>query len=155
MATEIAGEDAIGIRLALEDLNAAFAYFLDHGHVDELVDLFCEDVIYTHGPRRSEGRDEVEALFRKRAAGTPRTSRHLYSGLRLSIRDANYATGTSCWLTFAADGLPPLPANPLLVADMDDIYRRCPDGKWRFQERHIKRIFSDPASPGPVGLRKR
>jgi len=152
MAAGVKEPATIAIRLALEDLNSAFAYFLDHGQIDELVDLFCVDAVYTHGARRSNGRGEIEALFRYRGADTPRTSRHLYSGLRLEIQGRTKASGTSCWLTFAADGIPPLPATPLLVADMNDIYRRCDDGKWRFQERHIERIFTNPASPGPVGL---
>ena len=59
-------------------------HFLDHGNVDGLIDLFCEDAIYTHGERRSEGRDEISELFRKREASGSRTSRHINSGLRLS-----------------------------------------------------------------------
>ncbi len=54
-------------------------------------------------------------------------------------------------LTFAADGEPPLPATPHLVADFDDVYERA-DGAWRFRERHIRRIFVAEGNPGPVGL---
>ena len=147
---------ALAIRLALEDLNSAFTRHLDHNEVDALVDLFAEDALYTHGERRSEGRAAIEALFRKRAARKePRTSRHLFSGLRIDIESATRARGTSVCLTFAADGLPPLPAVPLLVADFDDVYVLSADGRWRFQERHITRIFVGDESTGPVGLPSR
>ena len=133
-------DDAVAIRLAIEDLNAAFAHHLDHGDIDALVDLFTEDALYTHGARRSQGRDEIETLFRNRVAKGPRTSRHLYSGLRIEIESATDATGSSVCLSFAADGLPPLPARPFLVADFIDRYQ-CDDGRWRFAERHIERVF--------------
>jgi ketosteroid isomerase-like protein len=141
MATELTPEHALGIRLAIEDLNAAFAYHLDHGDIDALCDVFTTDALYTHGERKSVGRAAIEALFRKRIAGGPRTSRHLYSGLRVAIESEREASGTSVCLSFAADGLPPLPAKPFLVADFVDRYRLDDDGRWRISERHIERVF--------------
>ena len=129
------------IRLELEALNAAFAHHLDHNEIDALIDLFTPDALYTHGARASRGRDEIEQLFRRRQANGPRTSRHLLSGLRLSIESATQAAGTSVCLSFAADGTPPLPARPFLVADFEDRYRLDGDGRWRFAERHIHRVF--------------
>lgn len=131
------------IRLAIEDLNAAFAYHLDHNEIDQLVDLFTEDAVYTMGPRRSVGRSIIQQRFEQRIAGGPRTSRHLYSGLRVSVEAEDLARATSVWMSFAQDGEPPLtPAVPFLVADMEDIYVRSQDGKWRFKERHIHKVFS-------------
>ena len=141
MATELTADEKLSIRLAIEDLNAAFAEHLDHGNIEALIELFAEDALYTHGERRSEGRKEIEALFRQRAAKGPRTSRHLLSGLRISVESATVATGRSVCLSFAADGLPPLPARPFLVADFEDRYRRDDHGRWRFAERHIVRVF--------------
>ena len=154
MAAALTPLERIEIRIALEDLNTAFTHHLDHNEVDALVDLFTDDVLYTHGARRSDGRAEVERLFRNRAAAGPRTSRHLYSGLKLDIESRERATGTSVCMTFGQDGLPPLaPALPILVADFNDVYVRCGDGRWRFRERHIERIFVDPQTSGPVGYR--
>lgn len=141
MAGELSVAERLEIRLGLEDLNAAFARHLDHGEIDALVDLFARDALYTHGERVSRGRDEIERLFRNRAAKGPRTSRHLLSGLRLTIESATAATGSSVCLSFAADGAPPLPARPFLVADFEDRYRLDDDGRWRFAERHIHRVF--------------
>ena len=141
MAAAVSPEDVLAIRVAIQELNAAFAHHLDHGDIDALADLFCVDALYTHGPRRSHGRDEIETLFRNRVAKGPRTSRHLYSGLRIEIESPTDATGSSVCLSFAADGLPPLPARPFLVADFIDRYRCDDDGRWRFAERHIERVF--------------
>lgn len=154
MAAELSSSERLEARLALEDLNTDFVHFLDYGNIESLIDLFCEDAVYTHGDRRSQGRREIAELFRRRAASATRTSRHIYSGLRLSIVDGRNARGSSVCLTFAADGTPPLPATPLLVADFFDVYQRCDDGRWRFRSRDIRRIFVDPAHPDPVGLQR-
>lgn len=142
----------IRIRFALQDLNAAFTHNLDHGHIDALVELFTADALYTHAKRRSEGREEIRKLFATRPASGVRTVRHLASGLRLEIDSPTAARGTSVCLTFAHDGEPPAQhATPHLVADFEDIYRLCEDGKWRFAVRHIHRIFVAPEDTGPAG----
>ncbi len=142
----------IKIRLALEDLNTAFTYNLDHAKLDELVDLFTEDALYTHARRRSEGREEIRKLFVARAADGVRTVRHLASGLRLQIDSPTAARGTSVCLTFAHDGESPVShATPHLVADFEDVYRLCEDGRWRFAVRHIQRIFVAADNTGPAG----
>lgn len=142
----------IKIRLALEDLNAAFTHNLDHGKLDELVDLFTADALYSHAKRRSEGREEIRKLFVAHAAAGVRTVRHLASGLRLQIESPTAARGTSVCLTFAHDGEPPAPhATPHLVADFEDVYRLCEDGRWRFAVRHIQRIFEAAEDTGPAG----
>ena len=85
MAAPLSALERLEIRVALEELNTAFCYHLDHDEVDKLLDLFTDDVFYTHGPRRTNGKAELEQVFRGRTASGPRTSRHLYSGLRLEI----------------------------------------------------------------------
>lgn len=156
MATELSAEELVRIRLALAELNADFCYFLDHGLVDELVDLFCEDARYSHGQRVSTGRDDVRRLFAGRRGAKNRTSRHIQSGLRLQVIDRFRAAGQSVCLTFAANALPPVtPAAPYLVADFIDEYRFCDDSRWRIAKRHIKRIFVAEENTGPEGTTNR
>ncbi len=144
--------ERIEIRLALEDLNDNFCYFLDNGNIDGLVDLFCEDAYYSHGDRVSQGRDEIRQLFQRRARAGVRTSRHMQTGLRLSIESSTRAAGKSVCMTFAANMAPPVsPASPYLVADFIDEYRICRDGKWRIQKRHIERVFTASDNKEPVG----
>jgi hypothetical protein len=155
MAAALSEIERLQIRVALEDLNTAFCYHLDHDDVDALLELFVDDVYYTHGTRVSRGKAELEEVFRSRSATTKRTARHLYSGLKLDIESATHARGTCVCLTFGAYGEPPLsPAIPTLVADFVDVYVRGDDGRWRFKERHIHRIFVAPDNPGPIGEKR-
>jgi hypothetical protein len=152
VAAELSDLERLQIRAALEDLNTAFCHHLDHDEVDALLELFVDDVYYTHGSRVSRGKAELEQVFRSRSATQPRTARHLYSGLKLTIESATRARGTSVCMTFGQYGEPPLsPAIPTLVADFVDTYVRGTDGRWRFQERHIHRIFVAPDNSGPIG----
>ena len=155
MAAVLTDLERLTIRAALEDLNTAFCHHLDHDDVDALLALFVDDVHYTHGSRVSRGKAELEEVFRSRSAREKRTARHLYSGLKLEIESATRAHGTCVCLTFADYGEPPLsPAVPTLVADFVDEYVRGEDGRWRFKERHIHRIFVDPKNTGPVGQKR-
>jgi hypothetical protein len=155
MAADLTELERLSIRVALEDLNTAFCYHLDHDEVEPLLALFADDVYYTHGSRVSRSKAELEQVFRSRSAAQRRTSRHMYSGLRLEIDSATRARGTSVCMTFGQYGEPPLsPAVPTLVADFVDAYVRGADGKWRFQERHIHRIFVAPDNTGPLGQKK-
>jgi hypothetical protein len=152
MAAALSAIERLEIRAALEELNTAFCYHLDHNEVEALLELFTDDVFYTHGPRRTHGKAELEQVFRSRTVTTPRTARHLYSGLKVVIESESRARGTSVCMTFAQNGEPPLaPAIPILVADFDDLYERGADGRWRFRERHIHRIFVDSPTSVPVG----
>jgi SnoaL-like protein len=142
----------IRVRFALQDLNTAFGYLLDHDRIDDLVELFTEEAVYTHGERRSVGRAAIRALFDSRQAAGARTTRHMSTGLTLHIDSASTARGSSVCMTFAHDGLPPVtPATPYLVADFEDQYQLCPDGRWRIARRDIRRIFTAAGNPGPVG----
>lgn len=152
MASELNPEERLRIELALRRLNADFCYYLDHRETDRLVDLFTADARYSHGERLSEGRDAIAALFGKRNSSGTRTARHLQSGLRIDVKDRISATGNSVCATFAADELPPVPnASPHLVADFEDEYEYCDDGRWRISQRHIERIFLHPGNEGPIG----
>ena len=145
--TKIAVNDIekIKIRIALEELNAAFTYHLDHNEIVPLVELFTENAVYTHGERHSEGRAAIEALFVARCRTGVRTTRHIYSGLILDIRSASAATGQSVCMAFAADAAPPIASTvPNLVADFIDEYVRDADRKWRIARRDIKRTFFKP-----------
>ena len=68
MAAALSDLERLTIRVALEDLNTAFCYHLDHDDVDSLLELFVDDVYYTHGSRVSRGKAELEQVFRSRSA---------------------------------------------------------------------------------------
>lgn len=155
METYLEKLERIETRLALEALNCDFCHFLDHGKIDALVDLFTEDAHYSHGARISEGRDQIRALFDARTAEMVRTSRHMQTGLKITLQNSMQAVGKSVCMTFACDGPPPIsPATVFLVADFIDEYVQCSDGRWRISKRHIERIFTSLDNKGPVGSEK-
>jgi hypothetical protein len=139
----MAAPDRLTIRLAIEDLNAAFAYHLDHNQIEPLVDLFTANARYSHGERRTEGREALRALFIARTAAGVRTTRHLYSGLRIDIHDERTASGHCVCMAFAANQAAPIGfCAPHLVADFIDRYVLGTDGRWRIEQRDIQRIFA-------------
>ncbi len=151
MATDSERLALLETRLALEDLNSNFCYFLDHDHIDKLLELFTEHAVYSHGTRLSHGRAEIAAIFSRRTKAGPRTARHLYSGLQIEIISPTQAHGTSVCMTFAYDGVAPVAqASPHLVADFIDEYERDDNGIWRISKRHIERIFVAENNTGPV-----
>jgi hypothetical protein len=152
METRLETLEYLVMRQAIEALNADFCYFLDGNMIEELVGLFTEDACYSHGLRSSSGRDEIRQLFVNRVMAGARTSRHMQTGLRITLLNPRKARGKSVCLTFACDGPPPVsPATPFLVADFIDEYQCGMDGKWRIRKRHIERIFTASDNKGPVG----
>lgn len=136
---------------SIEVLNKQFCYFLDRCMNAELLDLFTDDAYYRHGSRISRGREEIAAVFAIRVSGSPRTARHVQTGLLIDFHGDGIARGSSCCVTFAADSVPPIVGTqPLLVADFDDDYRKCSDGRWRIERREIERIFVAEGNSGPV-----
>jgi hypothetical protein len=152
METDVEKLNRLEARLAIEALNCDFCHFLDGNMLDELVELFTEDARYSHGLRLSSGRDEIRRLFTGRIKSGVRTSRHMQTGLKITLHNSAEAEGKSVCLTFACDGPPPVtPATPFLVADFIDEYQCGADGRWRIRKRHIERIFTAEGNSGPVG----
>jgi hypothetical protein len=142
--------DRLADILAIQELNNAFAYHLDHNEIEQLVALFSPDAQYSNGPRLSRGRAEIEAFYRSRTAHGVRTARHMYSGLRIVFESADRVRATSVWLSFAQNSAPPIDYSvPFLVADFEDVYERGDDGGWRILSRHIHPIFRDPKGTPP------
>ena len=133
----------IGIRSEIEALVAEFAWRIDHESGKGVADLFTPDGVYEMGPEALRGRAEIEEFYRRRREAGPRTSRHIFTNLRLWDVEANSARGTCVLSLHAANGTPPLPLSPLIVADYDDDYVRGPDGSWFFRRRAFTLLFGD------------
>jgi ketosteroid isomerase-like protein len=141
------------LRLDIEALNAEFAYLIDHYRSDAVADLFTEDGVYGRSTGEvSAGREAIRESYRRRSARGPRTARHIFTNLRLTVKSDGRVRGQAILLLFAGDGPPPLPAEPMIVADYDDIYERGADGRWRYRERIITWIFQRPDAKSPLQL---
>jgi hypothetical protein len=141
-------------RLAIEELNAEFAYLIDHERSEQVANLFTAGGSYGRATgERSVGRDAIRAAYATRKRKGPRTARHIFTNLRLHFESDERALGTCIMTLFAEDGMPPHPAEPFLVADYDDVYVLCGDA-WRYESRTITWLFmrrDGKISPLPLG----
>lgn len=144
------------LRAEIDEVLADWAWHLDHGDFDALVALFTRDALLITGGVELRGRAAIRNRYTERTV--VRSTRHTYSGLRLSPdggapgpsgRPARVRV-RSTWVNFAANA--PVPVDDVgvyLVADFDDVLAWCADGRWRISERRIIPVFRDP-SRAPV-----
>lgn len=141
------------LRLEIERLNAEFAYLIDHDLSEQVAELFTEDGVYGRSTgERSEGRAAIRQSYSVRKSHGPRTARHIFSNLRLEIESDTRVKGTTILTLFANDGVGPHPAEPMLVADYDDIYEKDTDGVWRYRQRIITWLFRREGAASPLAL---
>ena len=145
------------LRAEVDAVLADWAWHLDHGDYDALVELFTEDARFVTGAVELRGRSAIKNRYTERLV--VRSTRHTYSGLRVSpvAGDPIAADGRparvrarSTWVNFAVNA--PAPVDDVgvyLVADFDDVLTWCADDRWRISERRISPVFRDP-SRAPV-----
>ena len=151
--TAMTPQDLLLLRLEIEALNAEFAYLIDHDRSAEVADLFTEDGIYGRSAGGSSvGREAIRDSYRRRKDAGIRTARHIFTNLRLTPLADGRVAGNCILLLFAQDGPPPHPADPMVVADYDDVYERGDDGRWRFKKRVITWIFARDGASSPLLL---
>lgn len=153
------------LRAEIDALLADWAWHIDHGEYDALVELFTEDALFISGPAESRGRTAIKSRYTERTV--VRSTRHTYSGLRVSVDDSDAVSALgaatrparvrarSTWVNYAVNE--PAPVDTVgvyLVADFDDVLIRCPDERWRINERRIIPVFRDPSrAPVPPARR--
>lgn len=137
-------ETAAALRAEIDAVLADWAWHIDHGEFDELAGLFTEDARFVAGPVELHGRQRIRQRYTARTGA--RSTRHMYSGLRLSDASAGSVRARSTWACYAANQPAPVDEAVLyLVADFDDALRRCADGRWRISDRRIVPVFRDPS----------
>jgi ketosteroid isomerase-like protein len=146
------------LRAEVDAVLADWAWHLDHGDYDAVVELFTEDALFITGAVELRGRSAIKSRYTERLV--VRSTRHTYSGLRVDLmaEDSSAAAdgrparvrARSTWVNFAVNA--PVPADEVgvyLVADFDDVLTWCEDDRWRISERRIIPVFRDP-SRAPV-----
>lgn len=141
------------IRSRIEMLIERFAWLVDHENGHGVANLFTTQGCYSTsgGDLALKGRAQIDEFYTFRRAGGPRTSRHLFSNLQLHLVDQTRAEGTCVLTLHAANGYPPHPMNPVMIADYADSYLRDTDGEWRFKSRTVTTLFGDIPHLGPRG----
>jgi hypothetical protein len=152
------------LRAEVDALLADWAWHLDHGDYHAVAGLFTEDALFVTGAVELRGRPAIENRYTERVVA--RSTRHLYSGLRVSPADggAQPAPGSapggrparirarSTWVNYAANAAAPADdVGVYLVADFDDVLTWCDDERLRIAERRIIPVFRDPARAPVTG----
>jgi hypothetical protein len=134
--------------IAIHRLVTEFAYSIDIGNGGDTAELFTEEGWYESEAGRSSGRAAIRRAYEKRAARGSRTARHIFTNLQIELGEDGAYRGRSILLLFGADGAPPFEPDPILVADVEDVYAF--DGVTaRLQSRRLRSIF-ERTSEGPV-----
>jgi SnoaL-like domain len=145
--------EALVLRGLVDAVLADWAWHLDHGDYAAVAGLFTEDALFVTGAVELRGRSAIEHRYTEREQ--VRTTRHTYSGLRVSVADEDYRPDTdppaqlraqSTWVNYAVNG--PAPADDAgvyLVADFHDVLAWCADERYRISERRIVPVFRDPS----------
>jgi len=155
--------EAALLRALIDGVLADWAWHLDHGDYAAVAELFTEDALFVTGAAELRGRPAIENRYTERER--VRTTRHTYSGLRVSVAEEDYDSGSvaapatvraqSTWVSYAVNGTAPADSGPVddvgvyLVADFHDVLTWCADERYRISERRIIGVFRDP-SRAPV-----
>jgi hypothetical protein len=148
------------LRAEIDAVLADWAWHLDHGDYDAVVELFTENALFITGAVELRGRAAIKNRYTERLV--VRSTRHTYSGLRVKpvAEDSSAAAdgrpalvrARSTWVNFAVNA--PAPSDDVgvyLVADFDDVLTWCDDDRWRISERRITPVFRDPARAPVTG----
>ena len=165
--------EAVLLRAEIDAVLADWAWHLDHGDYAAVAGLFTEDALFVTGAVELRGRPAIENRYTERKVA--RSTRHTYSGLRVSAADGGPVSGgpvsggpvsgspvsgagrdpdarparvraQSTWVNYAVNR--PVPADDVgvyLVADFHDVLTWCHDDRWRISERRIIPVFRDPS----------
>jgi hypothetical protein len=150
------------LRTEIDAVLADWAWHLDHGDYDAVAGLFTEDALFITGAVELRGRAAIKRRYAERVV--LRSTRHIYSGLRVSEDGGDSDPGSpsggwptrvrasSTWVNYAVNE--PAPVDDVgvyLVADFDDVLTWCDDERWRISERRIIPVFRDPARAPVAG----
>tara|TARA_R110002110_G_scaffold269682_2_gene485330 strand:+ start:936 stop:1382 length:447 start_codon:yes stop_codon:yes gene_type:complete len=133
------------IRCEIEALIVEHAWMLDHHQSNQLADLYTDGGRLTGiGPDRI-GHEAIASYGRKRAKMIERKARHVCTNIRL-LKDGPKRIRSLCTITlFRCDGDEMGTADPVALADAEDVFVLCDDGRWRFEARHLILTFESEA----------
>jgi ketosteroid isomerase-like protein len=81
------------LRTEIDALLADWAWHLDHGDYDAVAELFSEDALFITGAVELRGRAAIKNRYTERVVA--RSTRHTYSGLRVSAVGDDAEPGTT------------------------------------------------------------
>jgi hypothetical protein len=133
------------VRCAIEALIIEHSWMLDHHKSDKLGELYAENGKLTGLGGDRIGRAAISKYGQDRAKTTTRAARHINTNIRL-LKDGPKRVRSLCsilLLRHDGDGIGT--ADPIALADAQDVFVLCDDGRWRFEERHLVLRFESAA----------
>jgi len=137
----IQSDPQIADRAAIAELNARFAWLIDHENGHGVPELFTADGRYGYEGHWCEGPAEIEDFYARRRQRGTRKSRHVFTNSWVLFESDDLARGQSILTLFATDGDPEASASPVCILDYSDTLLRQADGRWRYRERHVSPAF--------------
>lgn len=129
------------LREKLGDIITAFCWYADHGKADKIPDLFTEDGCLNAPGMVVQGKADLTELFEGRAKQAGRSSRHLWSNMRILSVDADRIEAVVTATTYIGTGEPPMFPETTVVGDSYETFEKGDDGRWRFAERRLELVF--------------
>jgi len=128
--------------LACERLCHDFGWYIDHRNYSAFLELFTDKGVFERSALVSRGQEELKQFLESRPQDI--VTRHLFTGIRITVNSSNSASGTStCFVyrtTATADEKYPLPIPALRIVEFEDDFIKTPLG-WRFDRRRVSHIF--------------
>lgn len=133
------------IRCAIEALIVEHSWMLDHHTSHRLGELYVEDGKLTGIGGERVGREAISGYGAGRAKMTGRAARHINTNIRLVHEGPKRVRSISSILLLRHDGEGLGPADPVALADADDVFVQNEAGQWRFEHRHLTLRFESEA----------
>lgn len=137
--------ESLALRAELEALTIEYWHDVDtHGGAAAST-FYTADGVYATTLNEYRGRDAIDAFYGKRRARGARVSLHLVNNFRLDPQSTGSRAACQYILSlFAADGEGVLPSRPaILMAVVDEVVLKQPDGSWLYESRRIHPRFRD------------
>ncbi|MCL2482887.1 MAG: nuclear transport factor 2 family protein [Propionibacteriaceae bacterium] len=126
-----------GTRTEIEQLVFEHSWRMDHGHADQVWELFTEDAV-SEGPMGTMvGRQAIKEWGARRVTIAAGLVRHVFGGMRLAWV-GSVLCGTTYYMAFRDSS--PDPLVPASMGEFQDEYAQV-DGRWRIRKRTVVPIL--------------
>ncbi|HFX6314056.1 TPA: nuclear transport factor 2 family protein [Acinetobacter baumannii] len=136
----------------IRNLDIAYWSYADSCSETFVEDLFLPTGILQLGDLKLSGRQEIKEFFLNRLENNlkiKRITRHLVSNNSYKMEDSETIKGKAQLLVFSGIGkeLPLSVSLPSTIADVEDIYVKDLDNKWKYQNKVILPVFIGEGAP--------
>lgn len=133
-------------RCQVTDTIYRYFWLVDHGHADQIPDLFTPVGRLTFGDRAPMSgtltATEIAAAMVARSKQSHVTTRHVVSNIMLRSRDEETIEAYSLLTLYRSEDLS-RDSYPTSIADVEDVFLRVRGG-WQIAQRTISPVFNRP-----------